>query len=324
MNKALGSLLAVIFSGLMVSAQAQTPFMFGVVNNTFTHTEHESLLIKSLSETDSADFPFVVVNGIKSSFESCSDGLYQQRRDLLNLSQTAIIVSLTGADWVGCHNKQGGAIATERLNHIREVFYVDAVSLGQYNIPLVRQSILPQFRSYPENTRWESHNIVFATINTPLPNNHWISDGGRNSEFEDRLIANKDWLQRVFLLATVKKSPAIVLFSDANFLTSGTQAQPLMQEVRDAFTGIRQSFQKLAASYKGRVLIVHNQPNDTNASTPNIQWDNNIGQVAIRSPWMAVNVDTHTPTMFTLHTLKDIPQAVPAPAVPNAEAVATP
>ncbi len=267
MKKALSTLCAVLLSWMIVSApaHAQQRFMFGLVSNTFTHTEHESLLIKSLTETDAANFPFVVVNGIKSSSESCSDGLYQQRYDLFNLSETAVMLSITGADWADCFNKDKVSIATDRLTHIRELFFPDTVSLGQHNISVLRQSILPQFRNYAENTRWESHGILFATINVPAPNNHWIIDGGRNSEFEDRLIANKDWLHRLFLLATVKKSPGIVIFSDADFLTSPPQHLSLLHEKRDGFVEMRELFHKLAAGYKGRVLLVHS---DTGDNTP--------------------------------------------------------
>lgn len=320
MNKVLGTLLATVVAGLLATApaRAQTPFMFGVVGNTFTDTEHESLLIKSLSEADSVRFPFVVVNGIKAAGESCSDGLYQQRRDILSLAETPVMVSLTAADWTGCNNQHSQSIATERLGHVRDVFFNDTVSLGQHTLPVVRQSVSPQFRRFAENTRWESHGVLFATLNIPAPNNHWIKDGGRNSEFEDRSIANIDWLNRVFLLANVKKSPGIVLFSDANFLATRAPFQSLLHEERDGFTEIRQHLLKLAATYKGQILLVHSQTGDKNP--PEIQWTGKIGQIAIQSPWMAIHVTPSTSGVFTLQKLKDIPDLVPAPAVGHEKA----
>lgn len=317
MNRALGTLLAVLVTGLIVSlpVRAQDPFMFGVVSNTFNHTEHESLLINALTETDAAGLSFVVVNGIKSASESCSDSLYQHRYDLLNLSETAIILSLTASDWAGCNNKDGVSIAAERLSHIRELYFSDTVSLGQSTTPVFRQSILPQFRTYSENTRWESHGILFATLNVPSPNNHWVKDGGRNNEFEDRLIANKDWLHRLFLLATVKKTPGIVLFSDADFMAPPPHHLSLLQEQRDGFTEIRQQLQKLAAGYKGRILLVHNQNSD-NAPTA-IRWSKNIGHIRVHAAWMSIKVNRQTPAVFTVQALTGLPKLPLVPPPPT-------
>ena len=32
--------------------------------------------------------------------------------------------------------------------------------------------------------------IVTSSLNAPAPNNHYLTAGGRNGEFEDRIIAN--------------------------------------------------------------------------------------------------------------------------------------
>lgn len=321
MTKLMGTLLATSLAGLMAcgSAGAQAPFMFGVLGNTFSDTEHESLLIRSITEVDSANLTFVLVNGIKSPSESCSDGLYQQRRDLLDLSETAIVVSLTAADWIGCHNKHGASISTERLTHIRDLFFTDAQSLGQHTLPVVRQSVLPQYRRYAENARWESHGILFSTLNIPVPNNHWIKDGGRNNEFEDRVIANKDWLNRLFLLANVQKSPGIVIFSDANFMAPHATSPSLLQGERDGFAEVRQHLATLAAGFKGKVLLVHSQVDDTMSAT--INWAGNLGQVAIHGPWMAIEVSPGNASVFTIKNRKDIPGLVPAPT-PASEEIA--
>jgi hypothetical protein len=307
MNRVFFTLLTVLLTGLLVSGtvHAQERFTFGVVNNTFTDTEHETRLIKALTETDIADFPFVVINGIKSSGESCSDGLYQQRQTLLNMSETAVILSLTGADWTHCNNKHGASIATDRLSHIRELFFAAPNSLGQYTIPVFQQSALPKFRSFAENMRRESHGILFATINLPTPNNHWLSDGGRNSEFEDRSIANKDWLHKLFILAGVKKSPGIVLFSDANLLDPPSQTHSLLYGERDGFQEIRQLFVQLAKNYRGRILLIHSPAEDTPFRM--IQWRNNIGTAAGYTPWMSVHVNLKSTALFTLETRHEPP-----------------
>jgi len=131
--------------------------------------------------------------------------LYSDRKTLLDEAKNGLIVSLTASDWTECKNAHGRSAAAERLNRLRDLFFVDEFSLGASKIPLVRQSTMPKFRSYVENARWEVDNVLFATINLPAANNHYRTDAGRNSEFEDRLIANRDWLHRIFMFAAHRK-----------------------------------------------------------------------------------------------------------------------
>jgi len=98
---------------------------------------------------------------------------------------------------------------------LRDLFFSDEFSFGASKLPVIRQSVAVKFRSYGENARWEFGNILFATINLPADNNHYLPDAGRNSEFEDRAIANRDWLQRVFTFAARKKWKGLYCFAMA-------------------------------------------------------------------------------------------------------------
>lgn len=185
------------------ATRAQDSFNFGVIGHSFSGNPDEGVLRRALDQSDADNLAFVVVNGIKSAAEPCSDALYSARRDLLNEAENGVIVSLAASDWVGCRNKNG-SVAIERLNRVRDLFFPDEFSFGASKVPLFRQSVTPKFRSYTENARWEFGDVLFATVNLPAANNHFLQDGGRNSEFEDRLIANKDWLRRVFTFAAQK------------------------------------------------------------------------------------------------------------------------
>jgi len=293
--------LVLLLLGTVLSlpaAMAQDSFQFGVIGHSFGANSDDAVLRRALADSDAANLAFVVVNGIKSSREPCTDTLYGERRELLEQAQNGVIVSLAASDWVGCRNKNG-TVATERLNRVRELFFDDEFSFGATKLPLLRQSITPKFRSYAENARWEFGDVLFATINIPAANNHFLQDGGRNSEFEDRLIANKDWLQRLFKLAGQKKLSGIVLFCDGNPLAQASQRPFLSRTQRDGYAETRQRIIQLAAGFHGKVLLVHGE-NLKGESPTGITWHRNLGSLGVTSGWVKLKVDSHGSATFTL------------------------
>jgi hypothetical protein len=177
---------------------------------------------------------------------------------------------------------------------LRELFFADEFSIGASRIPLVRQSATAKFRSYGENARWEFGDIMFATINLPNNNNHYRSEAGRNSEFEDRLIANRDWLHRVFIYAKGKKMDGIVLFCDGDPIAKPNRAGLK----RDGFAETRQQITALASRFPGKVLIVHGRA-EPDASKA-IAWQGNLGVLEAGAPWIKLNVTPSRPSLFAI------------------------
>ncbi len=69
----------------------------------------------------------------------------------------------------------------------------------------------PRFRLYRENMRWQSGDVIFVTLNVPGDNNHYLNEGGRNGEFEERSVANTEWLERAEAYARRAHARAIVI-----------------------------------------------------------------------------------------------------------------
>jgi hypothetical protein len=152
-----------------------------------------------------------------------------------------------------------------------------------------------------ENVRWDVGSIVFATINLPANNNNYVVAAGRNSEFEDRSIANRDWLHRVFSMAKQKGAAGVILFCDGNpFQTNSTGDTLNTVGKRDGFVEIRKQLIKLGARFTGKVLIVYGANGATKNLSDVIVWQNNIGTVATASEWLKVNVDPVNAALFTL------------------------
>ncbi|MFS0753346.1 hypothetical protein ABC383_01425 [Noviherbaspirillum sp. 1P10PC] len=296
--RCLGLMLALALPASPASAQPM-PFSFGAIGHVFRGAADDGVMRKAIIESDADNLAFVVVNGVKAVDEPCSDALYDQRLALLSQAKNGVVLSLAGSDWADCKRSNGRPAAMERLTRVRDVYFQDEMSFGATRLPLSRQSTSSKFRSYAENARWEVGNIVFATVNLPAPNNHYLTDAGRNGEFEDRLIANRYWLQRTFTFAQREKRDGIVLFCDGNpALLSGRTGVRSPDGARDGFAEVRRQILALAGSYGGKVLVVHGS-----ARLPapkSIRWRGNLGELALPAGWLKVNVRPEDATLFSL------------------------
>src|SRR6185437_5031263 len=199
-----------------------------------------------------------------------------------------------GSDWGDCRNPSGKQDGLERLARLRELFYPDEFSLGASKIPLIRQSSTPKFRLYAENTRWDVGSVLFTPLNLPAANNRFRTEAGRNSEFEDRAIATRDWLRRSFSNARFKNMAGIVLICDGDPL-----AKPAKSAQRDGFAEVRQQLLQLAAKFPGKVLVIHNQVDIKSAAPRSIVWRGNLGELELGAGWEKVSVKPADPALFS-------------------------
>jgi hypothetical protein len=257
---------------------------FAIIGHSFA-SGGEVKLEQALKDSSDKSVAFVVVTGIKGKDEGCGDKLYLQRRDLLNDAKRPVIVAPAGSDWTECRNSAGRSNAIERLNRLRELYYGEPASLGARKLPLARLSMSPRFRSYAENAHWEVGKVLYATINLPANNNHYLPAAGRNSEYEDRLVANRFWLNRLFALARRDKLEAVVLFSEGDLkaLAPATGLRALLRRaptVQDGFAQPRRQVQTLAQLFPGKVLLVDSEALPK-GKKPAIEWRANVGHLSM-------------------------------------------
>lgn len=276
---------------------------FAVIGHSFGEGS-EDRFKQAIEEASDKTLSFVVVTGIKGAAEGCSDKLYQQRRDLLDDAKRPVIVAPAGSDWTDCKNSAGRSNAIERLNRLRELLYPDPSSLGAKKIQLTRQSMSPRFRSYAENAHWEVGTVLYATVNLPANNNHYLAAAGRNSEYEDRLVANRFWLNRLFAIARRDKLDAVVLFSEGDvqpFLKPPGLGALLRRTpaVQDGFAETRKQLVSLAQKFGGKVLLVDGA-GLPKGGKPAIEWQGNMGHVSIGPGAVEVKVAPGVNPVFTL------------------------
>lgn len=302
-----GPLRVLVFFGTLLYALpsiATNTFSFAVIPRPLQSAQ--ATLRAAIRETDDENLAFVVANGIKAADEPCSDMLYGERRTLLQNAKNGLMVSLAASDWTGCKDENGGSDAIERLSRLRELFFPEDFSFGASRIPLVRQSAIPRFRAYMENAHWEIGGVMFATIDLPDDNNHYLFEAGRNSEFEDRVIANRSWLHRLFTYAKYQKLRGIVLFSDADPLTIN-RSRHLR---RDGLLEVRRQLIRLSAKFSGPVLIVHNAAGPQRHSPHSaIVWHGRLGELTATAPWTRVTVNRGQSTLFAVTPNPTPPEA---------------
>jgi hypothetical protein len=291
---------ALVLCPLLAHGKESAAFSFGVIAQSVPSDVRENALRQAIAESDADNLAFVVANGIKAANEPCTDAVYKKHQALLDSAKNGLVISLMADDWTACRDENNRPIAFESINRLRELFFADEFSLGDSKIPLIRQSTMPKFRNYAENMRWRINDVLFATINVPANNNNYVYAAGRNSEFEDREIANNDWLQRIFLTARIKKLDGIVLFCDANPFISGNSTRTSNKK-RGGYIDIRRKILALSNQFHGRVLIVHNESEPGQASgTRGIIWHHNIGTLHTGAPWRKVTVQPSSSELFTM------------------------
>ena len=302
MGRAYALALAVAIAVPAHAATDDESHRFGIIGHSFNHGG-EKQLRQALHDSSEKSLAFVVVTGIKGDKEDCTDRLYEERRDLIDDAKRPVIVAPAGSDWAECKNSAGKLNPIERLNRMRELFFGEPRSLGQDKLPITRLSTSPRFRSYAENGHWEIGKVLYATVNLPANNNHFRSEAGRNNEFEDRLVANRFWLNRLFSLARTDKVDAIVLFSegDVKAALEPTGLRALLRrdaQGRDGFAETRKQITTLAQKFKGKVLLVDSAAHAK--ATPVIEWHGNLGHLSISGASIEVAVHPGAKQLFTL------------------------
>lgn len=253
-------------------AAAKLPsFEFAVLGNTpFGNTEVPVLRSVLAAIGDGAAAFVVHAGNFKGPTESCRDDLITERIGLLSSSPKPLIYVPGANDWADCQRATDGSYnPVERLDFLRDrAFGNDDVlgpgPIGHAQFDLTRQSDMARFRQYHENVRWFYRGVVFVGLNLPGNNNNYRSAGGRNGEFEDRVIATRVWLQHALVYAQQKDAIGMVIVAQADpefepARSGGLRGMFSERGERrgvDGYKDFRVQLQKLASRFKAPILLI--------------------------------------------------------------------
>ena len=330
------------FAGLFTfatPASAAAPrFTFAVIANTM-HSPADEAATRRLIEAigRERDVSFIVYNGnLKGPKEACRDTLYERRQALLESSRPPLFFIPGQHDWVDCGTAEaGGFDPVERLDLLRQTLFADATSMGQNPIALTRESEVSRFRPFRENVRWQAGDIVFIGLNAPSPNNHYLTAGGRNGEFEDRVVANAFWLEHAGEYAKRRDARAVVVFIQGDPDPERYERPDRFAWLRfahsprrDGFLEFKRSLVKLAQIFHGPVLVIH--CDDEHASGGFVidqplrndkgMLVTNLTRVALAphdrlNQWIQIDAELGRKPPFRV-SVRDVPKQMPMPAAP--------
>jgi hypothetical protein len=318
------------------AAHAETPrYTFAVIANTMQNSADEApaqRLIEAISRE--REVSFIVYDGnLKGAKEACDDALYERRHALLETSRPALFFIPGQHDWADCGTAEAGSFdPVERLDQLRQTLFADSTSMGQNPIALTRESEVLRFRPYRENVRWQAGDTVFVGLNAPGPNNHYLTAGGRNGEFEDRVIANAFWLEHAGEYAKRRDARAIVVFIQGDPDPERYERPDRFAWLRfarntrrDGFLEFKRSLVKLAQIFRGPVLVIH--CDDERASAGFVidqplrndkgMLVTNLTRIALAphdrlNQWIQIEADLGRNPPFRV-SVRDVPRQMPMP-----------
>ena len=257
-------------------AQAEAPpltsltssLTFAIASNALDKPADETALQHMLDAIGrEKNTSFVIYDGnLKGETEPCRDSLYTTRQQIFDTSRKPVILLPGGNDWASCGLAHAGRYdPVERLDFIRQLFFGDSTSLGQTPMNVIRESDVARFRPFRENVRWQANGVAFIGLNAPAPNNHYLTAGGRNGEFEDRVIANGFWLEHAVETARRSEMRAVVVIlqGDPDFARYERRDRFAWLRFsrgdtsRDGFLELKRSLVKAAELFRGPIIVIH-------------------------------------------------------------------
>ncbi|MGF6294390.1 hypothetical protein [Paraburkholderia youngii] len=321
-------------------------FGFAVISGTMHSPADEAATQRLLDAIGrERDVRFIVYDGnLKGAKEVCRDALFERRQALLDSSRTALFFIPGQHDWADCGTAEaGGFDPVERLDQLRQTLFADPTSMGQNPIALTRESEVSRFRPFRENVRWvvnekantKGGDVVFIGLNAPGPNNHYLSAGGRNGEFEDRVIANAFWLEHAAEYAKRRDARAMVVFIQGDFDPERYERPERFAWLhfahsprRDGFLEFKRSLVKLAQIFPGPVVVVHaDDERQAGALVIDQPLRNDKGMVVTNltrialaprdrlNQWIQIEADFASKPPFRV-SVRDVPKQMPLPTTP--------
>jgi hypothetical protein len=281
-------------------------FSFGVIGDMpYFRFERESArhIVQAMNERELA---FVIhVGDLKGGGDPCTDDAYTWNFELFESSRHALIYVPGDNDWTDCHRAAaGGYDPEERLHRLREIFYADALSLGQRKRRLQRQSDDARYLAYRENVRWQQEAVLFVTLNVTGSNNNFGRSAQADLEHHRRNAANIAWLTQSFELASRRLMRAVVVVIHANPLFE----LPQTERVRRGYNDFLKHLQAETIAFGKPVLLIHGDTHNHRVDQPMIDLKSaravaNFTRVeSFGTPflgWVRVTVDPAAPQLFS-------------------------
>lgn len=271
-------------------------FAFAAMGDAPYNPEERARMERMLAGLAKQPLAFAVhVGDIKSGQGLCADGVFADRRALLDTSPVPLVLLPGDNDWTDCDRFfAGGYAPEERLARLRELFFTTPESLGRRRMPLERDRIRAN-GCCPENARWWHQEVLFVALHVVGSRDNRGDDEQPTAEFTMRRAAVLAWLGESFAQARARQAPAAVVLIHAN--PSLQRAAP-----HPAYASFLDALRAEARTFAGPVLLVHG---DTHRHRVDRPWpDTDLLRLEVPgSPdvaWIRVLVRPGAPAAFVV------------------------
>ena len=247
--------MSAIITGLIAipcAAIAQDAgFRFLATGDVPYSSDQDTAYRRLLKQSENEDFAFLMhVGDIKSQSTPCSDRAFENIRDLFRAYPKPVVYTPGDNEWTDCNLTGGDPV--ERLDKLRELFFIDRKTLRLDSLNAVSQSRDPKFATYVENYRFTRSGVLFIVAHVVgTGNNLRAGDPAAMTEFTSRNEANLAFLEESFAEAIANDVPGVAVVIHAN---------PDFEEEYDSqggFNDFRAAMRGFLAEYRRPVVCIH-------------------------------------------------------------------
>lgn len=239
-------------------------FSFAVLGDApyYKHEELQSRIVRR--DIDAHELVSVIHIG-DLFWRPCSDAMFEKSRRQLDALRHPVIYTPGDNEWADCWEPRvGGYVPLERLTTLRRTFYGNPTrSMGRNPIALAAQD------GFPENARWRTDDVLFATVHLvgtwnarkPFPGRTAADD----AEWIARTTAAAAWTRETFAIARATNARAVVLGCHANPGFDDTRSTP---EHRANYEPFMTTLEREAIAFRNPVLVVQGDQHEYIADHP--------------------------------------------------------
>lgn len=283
--------------------------------------------IDSMNAHD-VDFTLYAGDSKNGSSECTDEVIGQDLVDRFNALDAPTLYTLGDNEWTDCHRTNNGSMdPLERLDYLRSVFFTRDRSQGRHPIRVTRQS--DEGTIYSENSRFVRDDVEFVALNVIGSNNNFVATDSQctkksdrtqadcdaaTAEYEERNIANVEWLEESFDEARAHDLAGIVVLIQADVfapfsLADGSYQDEFLPQL-DADNGYTDFFYTLVVethNFDGQVLLVHGDSHYFRMDKAMYDGDGTLTRNFTRlevfgdtdNSWVEMTVDPDSPEVFS-------------------------
>jgi hypothetical protein len=255
-------------------AASEGSFEVGLIGDTGYSSSQDADLLRVRQSMAGYPLAFAVHDGdIQAQGIPCTDARLEYVKGVFDGFAAPFVYTPGDNEWADCSNR------SSRLAAIRTIFFSSSETLGQQRMSVERQPGLP------ENARWDTNGVYFATLDVPGPAGHGPGT-----------TANVEWLNATFDAAESAGAAGVMIIWQDNPFSGGSSGRLVA-----ALKSRTKAFGKPVALVHGDTH--HHRVDHPWSEVPNFTRVESYAQSGSRK-WIRATVDPSSSSVFSFGTVR--------------------